>query len=362
MKLLIVINSLILAGAEMLVSEIAPLLQQRGITVSVLVLKRLEGPLENILGQSTVPVIFSGSNRIYSPSQIWEMRSRFSVVAVAQTHKFPAQLWTAAARFGSRQPLLITTEHNTENNRRKPWLRPLDTFIYSRFDHIVCNSEATRSRLQEWVPAVKTGMSVIPNGISLQRLAEASPLNRQELIGRDDVPLLISVARLQPQKDHVTLLRAVAMTGTAHLILVGEGELRPGLEKLAAEMGIRERVHFLGRRADVPALLKTCDAFVHSTHSDGFCIAALEAMAAGLPVVATRVPGLAEVVGDAGVLVPEQDPGALSGAISAVLGSSERRRELSLAGSERARRFTIEATASAYAELYGRLLARSAHA
>jgi len=364
MKLLIVINSLILAGAEVLVSELAPLLKQNGLDVSVLVLRRLASPLEAVIERNGVPLLTTQSDRIYSPRQSCQLSTRFRDFDIVHAHLFPAQLWTAAARSRSaRAPILITTEHNTENNRRRAWLRPVDRFIYSRFDHIVCNSQATRTRLHEWVPAVRTEMSVVPNGISLQRLAQARPIPKKDLIQREDVPLLISVARFEPQKDHSTLLRALARIGApAHLLLVGDGELKPALERLATELGIRERIHFLGRRADVPDLLRSADVFVHSTHSDGFCIAALEAMAAGLPVIATRVPGLADVVGGAGMLVPPQDPEAFGSAISSLLASGEQRAALSRAALRRAQDFTIEATAAAYIDLYTRLSSRRAHA
>jgi len=354
MKLLIVINSLILAGAEVLVSQLAPLLQASGINVSILVLKTLDGPLEHALRQEHIPILSTHYDRIYSALQVRELHRQFARFDIVHTHLFPSQLWAALGRpTGSRHPILITTEHNTDNNRRRWWLRPLDRFMYSRYDHVVCNSQATLAALQQWVPRLNVEMSVIANGISLQPIANAKGLAKQDLIGRGDVPLLLSVARLQPQKDHATLLRALAsLKEPAHLVLVGEGELKPELQSLAVRLGIQQRVHFLGRREDVRELLKSADIFVHATHSDGFCLAALEAMAAELPVVATRVPGLTEVVGSAGLLVSPRDPSAFAAAISALLASPERRHELAQAGLERAQNFTIEATAAAYAQLY----------
>ncbi|MGH9669124.1 MAG: glycosyltransferase, partial [Terriglobales bacterium] len=129
-------------------------------------------------------------------------------------------------------------------------------------------------------------------------------------------------------------------------------ELRPSLEALAASLGIWERVHFLGRRADVPQLLKLADVYVHSSHWEGFGIAAVEAMAAGLPVIASDVPGLSQVVGSAGLLFPRGDADCLAGHISSVLASESLRRQLSQAGRERARSFSIEQSVEAYINLY----------
>src|SRR5579864_2721917 len=349
MKLLLVINSMILAGAEVFFAELAPLLKQAGIDVSVLLLRRLDGALEKILAEQGIPVLYTPQDRIYAASQIWHLRKRFREFDIVHTQLFPTQLWSVLGRSG-RQPVLLTTEQNTDNNRRKAWLRPMDRFMYSRYDHICSNSEATRTRLEQWLPELQVEMSVIPNGISLNRVAHAKPLSRRTVVGDDDrLPILLSAARLQPQKDHATLLRAIAMLGQpVHLLLAGDGELKPELERLAADLGIRERVHFLGRRDDVPSLLRTADIFVHSTHSDGFCVAALEAMAAGLPLVASRVPGLAEVIGNAGLLVPPQDPKAFAAAVSLLLAQPERRHELAQAARQRSQLFSIEASAKAY--------------
>jgi glycosyltransferase involved in cell wall biosynthesis len=129
------------------------------------------------------------------------------------------------------------------------------------------------------------------------------------------------------------------------------------LEALAASLGIRERVHFLGRRADVPQLLKLADVYVHSSHWEGFGIAAVEAMAAGVPVIASDVPGLGQVVGSAGLLFPAGDAECLAKHIRSLLDSEPLRRRLSQAGKERARSFSIEGSVEAYISLYESVLA-----
>ena len=121
---------------------------------------------------------------------------------------------------------------------------------------------------------------------------------------------------------------------------------------MVRDLGIADRVHFLGRRSDVPELLKMADIYVHPPAFEGFGIAAAEAMAAGKPIVATNVPGLAQVLGDAAVLVPPSDPEALATQISALMKSNERQNELSRRALERARIFSIDDTVSAYIDLY----------
>lgn len=115
-------------------------------------------------------------------------------------------------------------------------------------------------------------------------------------------------------------------------------------------------MHFLGRRPNVPELIKAADLYVHCSHTEGFGIAALEAMAAGLPVVATNVPGLAQVVGDAGILVSPDDCAALARAMPSVLESPALRGKLAHAALARARLFGIEDTAEQYLDVYRTVL------
>jgi glycosyltransferase involved in cell wall biosynthesis len=186
----------------------------------------------------------------------------------------------------------------------------------------------------------------------------AAAANRDFLMGGQGRPVAIFVARLQPQKDHATLLHAVARLADLQLVLVGEGELRSQLERLARWLGIANRVYFLGHRSNVAELLKMADLYVHATHSDGFGIAALEAMAAGLPVIASNVPGLAEVVGTAGILVPPRDAEALARAMQRVLADPILRARLAESSTVRASAFDISQTVTKHLELYETLLLR----
>jgi glycosyltransferase involved in cell wall biosynthesis len=154
----------------------------------------------------------------------------------------------------------------------------------------------------------------------------------------------------------MNLLRAMTHISDADLVLAGDGELRSQLERQAEALGIAQRVHFLGRRKDVAELLKMADIYVHPPTLEGFGIAAVEAMAAGKPIVATNVPGLAQVVGDAAVLVPPSDPAALAEQISALIKSREHQEQLGNAASQRAKLFSIENTVDAYIDLYQSVL------
>jgi glycosyltransferase involved in cell wall biosynthesis len=140
------------------------------------------------------------------------------------------------------------------------------------------------------------------------------------------------------------------------LVLAGDGSLRQQLEAQAETLGVTSRVHFLGRRMDVAELLKMADIYVHPAAFEGFGIAAAEALTAGKPVVASNVPGLAQVVGDAGILVPPGDVETLAAEVRTLINSPDRRQQLSRAAVERGRQFSIETTVAAYIDLYRSVL------
>jgi glycosyltransferase involved in cell wall biosynthesis len=223
--------------------------------------------------------------------------------------------------------------------------------MYRQYELIACNSEGTAAELRRWCPATADKLRIVDNGIPLEEFESADPA---ELDG-SVVPRLTRlafVARMHPQKDHATLLRAMTKVPNAQLVLVGDGPLRPQLQEMAQHLEIANRVAFLGLRTDVAQVLKACDIYVHSTNSDGFGIAACEAMAAGLPVIVSDVPGLAEVVEGAGIVFPKGDDEALARELRMLIATPDRCRQMSRASSERAQHFSIDRIVDEYIDLY----------
>jgi glycosyltransferase involved in cell wall biosynthesis len=357
MRVLMVINSLILAGAEVLVAELAPRLRRLGVEAEVAVFVWLNSPLEAQLREHGVPLFRTADAPIYSLRHVPALARRLADYDLVHASLFPAQLWVAAAaRLVRKRVPLVVTEYDPINGRRKyPWLKPFDRWTYSQYASVPCISEPTRESLQEWVPSVRDKTVILPCGADIAYFRDASPASRAEF-GFSDAPLAISVARFQPRKDHPTLLRAVAKIPELQLALVGEGELRPEMERLAESLGISDRVRFLGAQPNLPGLLHMADVFVHSTHSEGFCIAALEGMAAGLPLVVTDSPGMTQMVGDAGIATPLHDPDALAQALSRVIRDPDLRNQLIANGQRRAMEFDLQRCAEQHAELYRRVL------
>jgi glycosyltransferase involved in cell wall biosynthesis len=191
----------------------------------------------------------------------------------------------------------------------------------------------------------------IPNGVDTARFYR--PEVRAEWRARhgfapEDV-LLVSVARLEPQKNPQALIEAFRRADVpAKLLLAGDGSLRDQLSG----------AHLLGVRTDLPELLSSCDVFALASDWEGHPLSVIEAMAAGLPVVATAVGGVPEIVGEAGVLIPRGRTDALATALRELVLEPGRRRALGNAARERARRFDVRAMISAYGALFEELVAR----
>ncbi len=178
-------------------------------------------------------------------------------------------------------------------------------------------------------------------------------------------PVIGTVARLSPEKDQKTMLAAfrhvLDSIPEARLILVGDGPSAQELHDTAAKLGINGQVDFLGQRSDIPEVLRRMSVFTLSSTTEGLSMTVLEAMAAGLPVVATDVGGNRELINppECGVVVPARDPQALAKAYVEVLHDRKQRAQMSIAARARAVRFfSLEHTVSEYANLYDELMKR----
>ena len=204
--------------------------------------------------------------------------------------------------------------------------------------------------------------AVIPNGVDVGRgfRPEARALWRSRHgFGPGDC-LVVSVARLDAQKNPLHLIGAFAEglreAPAAHLLMAGEGPLLEPARQLASQAGLAARVHFLGLREDVAELLSACDLFALGSDWEGAPMAILEAMAAHLPVVATAVGGVPDLVEDAvtGILAPVRDRSALARAMAALERDSGLRQRMGTAAAHRAQRFDQAGMIERYAELFER--------
>jgi glycosyltransferase involved in cell wall biosynthesis len=197
---------------------------------------------------------------------------------------------------------------------------------------------------------------VIPNGVRLDR-----PQRRHPAVPAGPA-IVLAVGRLRAPKDFVTLVAATAQLApdVACVHIVGDGPDRPAVEREIARHRLEERVVLLGEREDVAGLLASADVFVLPSRSEGMPMSVLEAMAAGLPVVASAVGGVPELVidGETGTLVAPGDPDALARALGALVADPAARARLGAAARARAEaEFGIEANRQAHVALYQAALA-----
>lgn len=205
---------------------------------------------------------------------------------------------------------------------------------------------------------------LVPSGVEAERFAAAAALRaaaRARLGLAADAWVLAAVGALEARKGHTVLLDALAPLAVPSLVVVcaGEGGERDALTARTAALGLGATVRWLGRVNDVAALLAAADVLVMPSRHEGLGVAALEAMAAGLPVIASRVGGLPEAVadGETGLLVPPGDPAALAAAIARLAADRPFARALGDAGAARVRaRFTMAAMASATLAVYRRVV------
>lgn len=238
------------------------------------------------------------------------------------------------------------------------------TFLASRV--AVQNSDMMVRFFDRWPRAGKA--RPVPRGVDTERFAPAPPNGevREALGVPSDRPLVGCVADLLPVKGQITLVEALAEQPEAHLILAGRLSDVAYVDRVKERidtLGLGTRVHLPGRVDDVPALLSALDVFVLPSWArwrmEGCPVALLEAMAAGVPCVATAIPGSRDILSGegAGVLVPPEDPLALSRALSELLSDSARRARLAEGGRRRVLdRYRIETEVAAHVELYRELL------
>lgn len=272
-----------------------------------------------------------------------------------QPRVFHAHLgWPLGCRHGifgaklASVPYIVATAHLYVELDGVRWARGKQWAQHSLIDRYIAVSDevARRFTSELHVPARK--VRVVRNGIDTTAATRvlANGGLRAELLEGSPGPLLLTIARLHPQKGHQHLLAAMRELPEATLALAGDGPAREALQSLARDLGIEDRVRFLGHRSDVADLLGTCDVFVLPSLYEGLPLSVLEAMAAGKPIVATSVGGTDEAIADGidGMLVPPADPVRLAAALRALLRDPSVMTRLGHAARESAQRnFSVEA-------------------
>jgi len=245
-------------------------------------------------------------------------------------------------------------------------LRLASRLLNHRYDRILAPSPAILDAIAASERAPRDRMLCIPNGVDAARFRPGGAAEQQRLRTQlgiaHDAFLVGCVADLFAVKRHVDLVDATARVcetyPQVHLLLVGEGPLRGTIQARARVRRIENRVHMLGSRKDVDALLPALDVFALASDTEGLSNAILEAQACGLPVIATHVGGNPDLVDDdCGVLVPARDPDAMAEAMRALLRDADLRKRMGAAARSRVvRNHSLDSMTQTYASLYRELV------
>lgn len=295
------------------------------------------------------------SKHLYSPYNVLKAAEYFAEYDIVHAHLFPAIYWTSLAKMikpANRRAKYVLTEHSNSNGRfTKPYLRPVDKFIYARFDALIAISESVKEVLRS-----RTGHPDIPviyNGVNIKELYEAQPVQLPE----NKVNLLM-VASFRAAKDQDTVIRAMPhLEDHYHLYLAGVGSGQQASMQLAKDLNLEHRVHFLGMRKDIPGLMKSASINILSSHWEGLSCVTLEAMASGTPFIGTDVNGIKEMfTNNSFALFKTGDVESLIQKIKRIAEDKSFALQQSEINLREVRKFDIEVMTDNYLELYKRLL------
>jgi len=364
MKILHIISNLGSGGAEKLIEEMVPIINEKeNIRVDVLLLTDKNNVFDKKLKKYGIKLDVVPLRQPRNPINVYYL-IKYIVQGgydIVHAHLFPTIYWTSIASkiMFEDKPKFVMTEHSTHNRRReKSYLRYFEKYIYSSYDKIISISQQAQKNLISWLRPNQNELNkfvVINNGVDVYKFQNAISYKKSELCREftEDTKLVCMVGRFSEAKDQPTLIKAMRnLTKDTHLLLVGDGPLREESERLAKDIGVGNRVHFLGFRNDVERILKTVDIVVLSSNWEGFGLAAVEGMAAGKPVIASDIEGLREVVEGSGIAFEKGNSNKLAEILIKLIQNKEIYNNISKLCLQKAKLFDISKTAETYLQLY----------
>ena len=361
------VESFNLGGTEHQAAEVARRMNSQQYRVTVGCLSQ-SGPFLESVRQAGIPVVeFHPGGALLSLRGMYQLvrlawflrRGKFDVI---HTHDVYSTLMGVPAAWLARIPLIVSSRRDLG---RWWWYTPRNKKILKFVQHlgrvVVANSAAVRDYVIKEEGYSPEFVKIIRNGVDVEPFLTASPSPEKFFPDLSNKSKLIAViANMNVEtKGHVDLIEAASIVCRTHaesrFLLVGDGRERPSLERKVDELKLRDRVSFLGRREDVPNLLRCCALSVLPSWTEGLPNVVLESMAAGVPVVATRICATEEIIEDGvhGLLVPRREPRALAESILRILHDGELAERLARAGRERVRAcFSFERTVSELRRLY----------
>lgn len=344
MRILHVITSLEIGGAQKLLTDLLPL-QAISENVTLLVYERICNDFEKTLEQADINIICLEEHNFYNPKVVLKLRKIFKDYDIVHAHLFPTIYWASLAARGLKTKL-IYTEHSTFNSRRNKWyFRPIERFMYKRYDKIISISRQTQEALTLWLGENDERFIIIENGVDTKKF---SSIKTPVIPGS-----LIMVSRFATSKDQETVIKAMKyIDKKAILRFVGDGENRINCEKITKELGLTDRIQFLGARSDIAELISSAYIGIQSSKWEGFGLTAVEIMSCGKPVVASDVEGLKQVVEGAGLIFKCGNVIELADIINNLLNDKEYYQKVSDRCLQRAKEYDISVMSKRYLSVY----------
>ena len=369
-KVFYLLDSLNVGGTETQAVELALRIPEAGYEVTLGCL-RARGPLlERLQGSQVAVREFHPEGGIDSPAGFYQLlrlswflrRKKFDIV---HTHDLWSNLIGVPAARLAGVRAIVSSRRDLANfdwyqSKRRGWLRRIQNLGGA----VLANATPIRDALIAEDGFKPEKLRVIHNGVDIDRFQTSGDERDQVFPGVGKGKLIVLVGNMHTDvKGHPWLIASAPAVvhefPTARFVLAGDGEQRPRFEEQAAKLGLEQNFLFLGRRTDIPKILACCDIAVLPSRAEGLPNAILEYMAAGLPTIASRVGGNAELIEDGvtGLLVPSEDSAALSDALLALLRDPGLARRMAQNGHEfTIRNFSFERLVREVDELYSELL------
>jgi sugar transferase (PEP-CTERM/EpsH1 system associated) len=354
-----VVLNLRCGGLEKLTIDLASRLNDIGCN-SIICCLESGGELAETAKNKGVKIISCDKRHGIDVSAIWKLYRilKKNRIEAVHTHNMAPLIYgTISARLAGI-PVVINTRHGPDDKAKN---RSVYRLIWSMNDSIIAVSEDVKRQLLSNNQIGDDRIKVIHNGIDLDKCIKNTDIKaKRRSLGINNESLVIgATSRLCEKKDQMTLLNAFSLVekkvNNAILVFVGDGPLRVSLEQHSIRLGMRNKVLFLGFMEDVETIVQVFDVFALSSLAEGVSLCILEAMAAGKPVVATKIGGNPEVVvdGETGILVPPKDASVMADAIIKLLNDAELRERMGAAGRRRVEeKFSLDRMVREYESIY----------
>lgn len=360
-----------IAGAETHLLTLLEGQRARGIDAQFIMLASPSNPMDSMMAASEargipiqrLPINSHADVMVYS-----RIRQALQTLKpdVAHTHLQHGDLFGIPAARWSGVPVILSSRHNDDIRRKRLPVRLLNQALWGMVDGGIAISEAIRKFSIDVEGALPEKVKTIHYGLDLTKPLDRAGA-RSALLGElslsDETVLIGMVCRLIELKGVQYVIRALAKIADqfpdAHVVIAGDGPLRDSLTAEARNLGITDRVHFLGWRSDIPRVMTALDTLVVASDREGFGLVILEAMAQQIPVIGTNVSAIPEVIADeeTGLLVPPRDADTLAAALSRLLTDKPLRHHMGLMGLDRLEtHFSAERMVNETIGLYEKLL------